>query len=369
MNSSLNKYASCDLGALVDDALEDASRVVTCARVFLENGPEGKYAMGRNDDILAVHRVRPLDGLIDDFFSEEQWQGIPILKSHQVAPGSMVLNGSTSIAPVNVQQSLEKQPHLQVVGLHEVIAASKGALNWPQFVKQQREEIAVHLGAWQTLHDQLDDEISRQTLRDTLRFRLTAEPRYMRDYLVRIQEQYFEPFMNYAQEVFVDAGGFDGDTTEAFAQRYPDYRKVLFFEPSSLNMAAARKRLVGVRDIDYRCLGLSDVAGKLSFDSRSGSSSAVLSTGDDHIDVDTLDQAVDEPVTFIKMDLEGWEMKALTGARRHIAQDRPKLALATYHHAADLRLIHDFVRSFDHGYKVYLRHYTQGWSESILFFC
>jgi len=77
---------------------------------------------------------------------------------------------------------------------------------------------------------------------------------------------------------------------------------------------------------------------------------------------------VEEPVTFIKMDLEGWEMKALAGAKRHIATNRPKLALAVYHKAADFRLIHDFVSSFNHGYKIYLRHYTQGWSETVMFF-
>jgi FkbM family methyltransferase len=377
-HSSIDRFLSVPFGSnlvgeigvkeLIEAALEASENPRAIARRFFDDDSAAKYAMGRNEDILAINKVRPLDGLVDDYFTAEHWHGIPIIKSHQLAAGSMVLNGSTSIAPVAVEQMLGSLTEIKAVGLHEVVAASQGALNWPWFVTQQREEIAEHLDAWLALYEDMADETSQQTLLDTLRFRLTADPRYMRDYRVRIDEQYFEPFMNYSREVFVDAGGYDGDTTEAFVRRYPDYRKVIFFEPSQQNMAAAHKRLAGIRDVDYRSVGLSDTAGTLNFDAASGSASAVQSCGGQHIYVDTLDNAVNDPVTFIKMDLEGWELKALAGAHRHIAQDRPKLALAVYHQAADFRLIHEYVSTFGHGYKVYLRHYTQGWSETVMFF-
>jgi FkbM family methyltransferase len=354
--------------SLIEDALGEIINPGDAARSFFVDNHSPRYAMGRNEDTLAVNRVIPLDGLIDDYFPGDQWHGIPIIKTDHALAGALVINTSTSISPVDVDKALSRMPHLKSVGLHQVIAASQGLLNWPRFVKQMRDEIREHLDAWVALYEQLADEQSRQTLRDTLLFRLTANPRYMRDYRVRTDEQYFEQFMGYTREVFVDAGGYDGDTTEAFCKRYPDYRKVFFFEPSLQNMTAARQRLNTVRDVHYRNLGLSDVAGTLSFDSGSGSASAIQNSGMDLITVNTLDQVVNEPVTFIKMDLEGWELKALAGAQMHITQDRPKLALAVYHQAADFRLIHDYVSSFDHGYKVYLRHYTQGWSETVMFF-
>lgn len=357
-----------DLQAVVDDVLNQTFEGVSLAEKFFQDSRIKKYAMGRNEDVLAIHKIRPLDGIVDDYFTAEHWQGIPIIKSQQLSAGSIVVNGSTSIAPVAVEKLLGGLTHIHAIGLHEVVSASQGALSWPSFVTQQREEISEHLDAWFALYMHMADELSRQTLLDTLRFRLTANPRYMRGYRVRIDEQYFEPFMDYNQEVFVDAGGFNGDTTEAFAKRYPDFRKVIFFEPSVLNMAAAKQRLAGLPRVDYRGIGLSDAAETLCFDAQSGSASAVQSSGAQQIVVDTLDNAVDEPVSFIKMDLEGWEMKALVGAHKHIAHDRPKLALATYHQAADFRLIHEYVSSFNHGYKVYLRHYTQGWSETVMFF-
>ena len=52
---------------------------------------------------------------------------------------------------------------------------------------------------------------------------------------------------------------------------------------------------------------------------------------------------VNEKVTFIKMDLEGWELLALEGSKRHILEDHPKLAISVYHHPSDFRRIFEFV--------------------------
>ena len=86
------------------------------------------------------------------------------------------------------------------------------------------------------------------------------------------------------------------------------------------------------------------------------------------IAVTTLDERIKEKVTFIKMDLEGWELKALQGAVRHIREDHPKLAIAVYHHPSDFWRIPEFVLSIRDDYDLYLRHYTEGWSETVMYF-
>ena len=168
--------------------------------------------------------------------------------------------------------------------------------------------------------------------------------------------------------VFVDAGGFDGDTTVGFCRRNPDYQKVLLFEPSAVNLQKARERLKDFHSITYIEKGLSDQAGILAFNPDAGSASAVSGAGSCKIAVTTLDEEVQSPVTFVKMDLEGWELKALTGAERHIRNDYPHLAIAAYHHPAHFWQIFEQVGAVRRDYKVYLRHYTEGWSESVLFF-
>lgn len=328
-----------------------------------------RYALGKNQETLAVHRIAPLDGIIDDYAAQgEDWHGIPLLSTGQAAKHACVVNCSTSIRPVDALDHLRRSGFHTVIGIADLVHASGGTLPWPRFVQEQRREMESHVDSWQALYEALADETSRETLLDVLRFRLTADPAYMRAYRVRLAEQYFEDFMDFHHEVFVDAGGYDGDTSQAFAARYPDYRKILLFEPSERNLAAARTRLAPLRDVEFFNVGLSDSPGRLRFDSDSGSASAVAEAGAVEISVDTLDTVVAEPVSFIKMDLEGWELPALRGAQAHLRHDRPKLALATYHRATDLREISQFVGSFGHQYQIHLRHYTQGWSETVLFF-
>jgi FkbM family methyltransferase len=355
--------------SMADEALTRLNQPSELAKRFLEGHAIRRYAIGKNTETLRLHALAPLHGLIDDFsMGTSSWQGIPIVRTVDISHDALIANCSTSISPVAVLKHLSAHGLPHVVGLHELIVASEGRLAWPWFTESMRTELQEHLDAWMQIYDSLSDEASRRTFIDIVRFRLSCNPEYMKDYAVRVQEQYFEDFMKFSGETFVDAGGFDGDTSEGFAERYPDYRKIILFEPSQKNMAAARQRLAGYRDIDYRDIGLSDSACMLNFDQDAGSASAITDSASVSIPVDTLDAVVAERVSFIKMDLEGWEMKALQGSRRHISQDRPKLAIAVYHDSPDFRLVHQFVSGFGHDYKCYLRHYTQGWSETVMFF-
>jgi hypothetical protein len=115
-------------------------------------------------------------------------------------------------------------------------------------------------------------------------------------------------------------------------------------------------------------LGVSDRAESLCFDDVSGSASAISGTGATRIDVVPIDAHIDTPVSFIKMDLEGWEMRALAGAAQHIRADHPTLAISVYHHPADFWKVHQFVTGLRSDYAIYLRHYSEGWSETVMYF-
>ena len=82
----------------------------------------------------------------------------------------------------------------------------------------------------------------------------------------------------------------------------------------------------------------------------------------------SIDEYIAARVTYIKMDLEGWETQALAGARRHITVDHPKLAISVYHDAADFWKVPEYVLSLRDDYDVYLRHYSEGWSETVMYF-
>jgi FkbM family methyltransferase len=361
---------SYEFGLAVNVALEEPAANQTLAQELLSGTSKRPcFVVGRNEQASELTGKLQLNGLLDDFAEPgSTWRGLPTVSTEELPPSAIVINCSTSISPIDVEQKIKLAGKAALVSIHELIYAAAGGIAQPWFVCDQRQDWKLFEAEWSAVFASLHDEPSRQALLDVVRYRLTANTRIMQNYKVRMEDQYFEPFLDLRSEVFVDAGGFDGDTTEQFCRRHPDYLKVHLFEPSQRNMRAANIRLGAYRDIIFHQEGLSDRAGGMTFDAEAGSASAVTSGSGEEVQMTTLDLAVTEPVTLIKMDLEGWEMTALAGCEQHIRKDRPKLAIAVYHRASDFRTIWRYARSLHPDYKVYLRHYTQGWSETVMFF-
>lgn len=85
----------------------------------------------------------------------------------------------------------------------------------------------------------------------------------------------------------------------------------------------------------------------------------ITDSGDIVIEADTLDNIVkNEKVTFIKMDIEGAEEKALEGAERVIKEHKPILAICIYHNLEDFYKIPLLIKRYNAEYKLYIRHYT-----------
>ena len=85
------------------------------------------------------------------------------------------------------------------------------------------------------------------------------------------------------------------------------------------------------------------------------------------IQVKTIDGLNLEKVTLIKMDIEGAELNALKGAQRTIARDKPKLAICIYHSDDDMIRIAEYIHELALGYKLYVRHHTTTFAETVLY--
>ena len=102
--------------------------------------------------------------------------------------------------------------------------------------------------------------------------------------------------------------------------------------------------------------------------SSGGSVSAITEDGDIEIQVDALDSLVDDRISFIKMDIEGAESMAIDGARNTILRNHPRLAICVYHKDEDFWKIPEQIFSIRDDYNIYLRHYTEGVAETVMFF-
>jgi FkbM family methyltransferase len=335
--------------------------------------PDGigrRYLFGRNENSEALAKVIDIDFFIDDYAEQGTfWKGKPVVKSSAVTSQAIIVNCVYNTRPITADKKIKNLGISGTLAYSDLIRAHPDFIPLPNFVQETRLDMQKNRNKWEDLSAAFYDDVSRQVLDDLLKYRLTGDYSFMKSYSYRPRDQYFEDFLGLGSlEVFVDAGGFDGDTTEEFCKRYPEYKKVYLFEPSSSNLDKAKIRLKNCRDIDFIPLGLSNTEEKLWFNAEGGSSSCISSSGSCQIGVTTLDKYISNKMTFIKMDLEGWEIKALEGAKRHIVEDEPKLAIAVYHNPYDFWQIFDFVKRLRNYRKVFLRHYTESWTETIMYF-
>lgn len=183
------------------------------------------------------------------------------------------------------------------------------------------------------------------------------------------EKQYFEEFMKRDKEdIFVDAGCFDGKTTQTFIKWQPNYDKIIAFEPDQLNFHVCEKNLNNSRSVKVINAGLSDVTGRCFFSGEGSSASHIDKTGSDSIEVVRLDDVIgNDKVSFIKMDIEGAELDALKGAASCIKRDLPNLAICAYHKKYDLVDLPKYICELSDHYKFYLRIYSDHWHEWVLY--
>ncbi len=75
--------------------------------------------------------------------------------------------------------------------------------------------------------------------------------------------------------------------------------------------------------------------------------------------ITTIDEALKgKKVTFIKMDVETFEIKALKGAEHIIAKQKPKLSISAYHYLSDLWEVPITIKKLVPEYRIYLRHHS-----------
>lgn len=341
--------------ALIEGVLTDDSKGKRC--VF-----------GINEYTQLLDGVIEVDFYIDDFAPKGSFYlGKPVITRSEIPQNALVINCVCNSNAYGAMLLLGEHQK-NTVGIVQVCDYLEGKMQYPKFVAETRAEVAQNFDKLSKVYYSLKDDKSKKTFKDVLKFRLSGDCDFLKDYAVNLKEQYFAyaEFLKLSKDVFVDCGGFDGDTSEEFMKRCPDFDKIYFFEPCEENFAKAQKRLQSDK-IVFAKKGVSDEDGVLKF-SESGSASGVCDDGALQIEVVSIDNFVQEKVTFIKMDLEGWELPALRGAQKHIIEYSPKLAVAVYHSACDFWKIFEYVKSLNPHYEVYLRHYTQGFAESIMFF-
>jgi FkbM family methyltransferase len=156
-------------------------------------------------------------------------------------------------------------------------------------------------------------------------------------------------------ECFIDAGACDGDSMVEFIDAVQGkFRKIYSFEPDLTNFEELRKikEKYDTNKIEIFNLGVSDKADGIEYQYTVENAKIAEK-------LVALDDVLSEqPVTFIKMDVETFEIRALDGAANIIKKQKPKLAISAYHYLSDLWEVPRKIKELVPEYKLYLRHHT-----------
>ena len=170
-------------------------------------------------------------------------------------------------------------------------------------------------------------------------------------------------------ESFVDVGAYNGDTLFDFLNRTNNkFDSIFAFELDNKNfkemeLAVDKLDINLKRKIKLYNSGLLDEEKDVYYETGgSGMQSTfinVINTASDcGKTVRLTDILKNKKVTFIKMDIEGSEPKALSGAEEIIQKQKPKLAICVYHKPEHLWEVPLYLKNIVPEYKIYIRHHT-----------
>ena len=182
--------------------------------------------------------------------------------------------------------------------------------------------------------------------------------------------QYFDVFDPVDNEIIIDAGCYDGTTAKQFLEWAGDrVKKIYSFELDPINAAKCEENLKDLHDkVTLIKKGTWDKDETIYINALGDIASSMISEGNDIAYLTSIDSVVkDERVTFIKMDVEGAELKSLIGAKNTIIKNKPRLAICVYHKAEDIYEIPEYILSLVPEYRFYLRHYSSAGPETVLY--
>ena len=186
-------------------------------------------------------------------------------------------------------------------------------------------------------------------------------------------EYFYEDFLDFQEnEVFIDAGCCDLESSIDFFRIWKGIEKIYAFEPDAENYRICKKRYEAIKENFPQTIllpyGTWDRAEELHFEA-THDGSARIGEGDAVIKTIAIDDVVDknDTVTYIKMDVEGAELRSLEGAKKTILKNRPKLAICIYHKPEDMITLPEFVLGLGLDYKLYIRSHSNAENEVVMY--
>ncbi len=294
----------------------------------------------------------------DGYVRGQSFLGYPVLRYTEAKErfGEMVVLLAFAVFEPGLNAQIKR-----IAGENELYAPDVPLFGEPLF---DRAFFEAHRDELEAVGRLLADETSRRVFRSVLAYKISGKPAHLYGCETPKEEAYRRILTLGPRECYADLGAYDGDTVKEFLKEVGNrYRRVYAFEPNSKNFKKLSRSFWGTADIRLLQEAAWNRTEVLRFSPKAGRSAAVSETASGRVRAAAADDLIREPLTYLKLDVEGAEREALEGCREQIRLFRPKLAVSGYHRSEDLFAIPQQVLSYRPDYRVFLRHhpYVPAW--------
>lgn len=216
------------------------------------------------------------------------------------------------------------------------------------------------------IYNEFQDDVSRALYLQVLYWRIKREEILFKDAKVTVGEKFFpKDIMPKAKqdEIFVDCGAYNGYIINDFL-KYCNYtfKKIIAFEPDYENYSALNKYVASLdNDVNHKIeihnYGVGEEKGKMYFHSGLGEASRVdCNHSGESININAIDNIFkNDDITYLKIHVEGHEVKVLKGALNVIKKSRPIVGVTIYHDEEGLWKVPKFLMDNLNEYLFYNR--------------
>ena len=326
---------------------------------YLKNAdkPIVLYGMGNGaDKIIAVLKEKGIDfkGVFSSagFKKDKYFHGFKVSSFEELKKefGDMIVLLCFGSDRPEVIENVKRIAKTTEIYAPEVPVIGGGLFDKEYFNKNQKR--------FQMIYDRLADDLSKKTFQNTINYKLSGKVDYLFDCETTIDEPY-ESFMKLSgSESFLDLGAYNGDTVKDFISRVNTYNNIIAVEPDVKTFKKLILNTEDIKNIECRNICISDFCGKGFFGMRGGRNSSAQN-GINEAEFTTVDCILSGGMaSFIKMDIEGEELKAISGALETIKTHKPKMLVSCYHRTEDLITLPEAVFNIRDDYKLYMRHFS-----------
>lgn len=260
----------------------------------------------------------------------------------------------------SIKKTLLQLGYVNIIHIYDLRGDRELFENQNLVISPDVEKVKENMGKYNWLKNMLEDEESKKTLQAILDYMVDGGEFSGQSH--SLEEQYFayDVYQKIENEVVVDCGAFKGEVMEIFLQKNLKFVKYVAIEPDFhyLDIVEEKRNLYEKDKIEIVPLALSNREEVLKMTNYANEDSVVKENGTIEVRATTLDSLAENlPVTFLKIDVEGYEQKVLEGAQVTIKKNLPVIAVAAYHREEDFYEICEMIHRLSKEYSFYLRSY------------